>query len=112
VDKHEAYLETRLKIEAVFEHYAAQSEYYRRANIAQRFAFELLIEPAERQRHEEEKMRNLFVGLFMVLAWLMSGCGSNSSTQAQPSSGGIQYPADISGTYTFTLAGTSMSNIG
>ena len=54
-------------------------------------------------------MRNLFVGLFMVLAWLMSGCGGNSSTQAQPSSGGIQYPADMSGTYTFTLAGTGGS---
>ena len=40
VDKHEAYLKMRLKIEAVFEHYAAQSEYYRRANIAQRFAME------------------------------------------------------------------------
>jgi hypothetical protein len=40
VDKHEAYLKMRLKIEAVFEHYAAQSEYYKRANIAQRFAME------------------------------------------------------------------------
>jgi len=30
----------RLKIEAVFEHYAEQSEYYQRANIAQRFAME------------------------------------------------------------------------
>ena len=29
-------LEMRSKIEAVFEHYAEQSEYYRRANIAQR----------------------------------------------------------------------------
>jgi hypothetical protein len=37
MDKHDAYLEMRLKIEAVFEHYAAQSEYYKRANIAQRF---------------------------------------------------------------------------
>ena len=34
------YLEMRLKIEAVFEHYAAQSEYYRRANIVQRFQME------------------------------------------------------------------------
>ena len=40
MDKHEAYLEMRLKIEQVFEHYSAQSEYYRRANIAQRFAME------------------------------------------------------------------------
>ncbi len=30
----------RPKIEAVFEHYAAQSEYYKRANIVQRFAME------------------------------------------------------------------------
>lgn len=29
-------LEMRSKIEAVFEHYAEQSEYYRRANVAQR----------------------------------------------------------------------------
>ena len=40
VDQHQAYLEMRLKIEAVFEHYAAQLEYYKRANIAQRFAME------------------------------------------------------------------------
>ena len=40
MDKHAIYLEMRLKIEAVFEHYAAQSEYYQRANIAQRFAME------------------------------------------------------------------------
>jgi len=30
----------RLKIEDVFEHYAAQSEYYKRANVVQRFAME------------------------------------------------------------------------
>ena len=30
-------LEMRRKIEAVFEHYAEQSEYYRGANVAQRF---------------------------------------------------------------------------
>jgi hypothetical protein len=40
VDRHNVYLETRLKVEAVFEHYAAQSEYYPRANIAQRFEME------------------------------------------------------------------------
>jgi len=40
VDKHDAYLEMRIKIEALFEHYVAQSEYYKRANIAQRFAME------------------------------------------------------------------------
>jgi hypothetical protein len=40
VDKHETYLEMRLKIEAVFEHYAKQSEYYKRANLVQRFAME------------------------------------------------------------------------
>ena len=40
MDKHDVDLEMRLKIEAVFEHYAAQSEYYKRANIAQRFEME------------------------------------------------------------------------
>jgi hypothetical protein len=40
VDKHEAYMKMRFKIEEVFEHYAAQSEYYQRANIAQRFEME------------------------------------------------------------------------
>jgi hypothetical protein len=40
VDKHAAYLEMRLKVEAVFEHYAMQSEYYKRANVVQRFAME------------------------------------------------------------------------
>ena len=40
MDKHESYLTMRLKIEAVFEHYAAQSEYYQRANIAQRLVME------------------------------------------------------------------------
>jgi len=34
------YLTMRLKIEAVFEHHAAQSEYYQRANITQRFEME------------------------------------------------------------------------
>ena len=38
--KHEAYLQMRFKIDAVFEHYAGQSEYYKRANIAQRLAME------------------------------------------------------------------------
>ena len=36
--KRDAYIEMRLKIEAVFEHYSAQSEHYKRANIAQRLA--------------------------------------------------------------------------
>ena len=40
MDKHDVYLEMRLKVEAVFEHYAAQSEYHQRANIAQRFEME------------------------------------------------------------------------
>jgi hypothetical protein len=40
MDKHESYLTMWLKIEAVFEHYAAQSEYYQRANIAQRLKME------------------------------------------------------------------------
>jgi hypothetical protein len=40
MDKHESYLTMRLEIEAVFEHYAAQSEYYQRANIAQRLVME------------------------------------------------------------------------
>lgn len=33
-------LEMRSKIEDVFEHYTHQSEYYRRANIAQRFVMQ------------------------------------------------------------------------
>lgn len=49
------------------------------------------------------KVRNLFIGLFMVLSALMSGCGSNSYSQ------GGQYPADRSGTYTFTLTWNSGS---
>ena len=40
MDKHDVDLEMRFKIEQVFEHYAAKSEYYRRANIAQRFQME------------------------------------------------------------------------
>jgi hypothetical protein len=40
VERHERYLEMRLKIESVFKHYAAQSEYYKRAHIVQRFAME------------------------------------------------------------------------
>ena len=40
MDKDETYLTMRLKIEDVFEHYAAQSEYYKRANLVQRFAME------------------------------------------------------------------------
>jgi hypothetical protein len=38
MDNRGTYLEMRLKIESVFEHYAEQSEYYKRANMAQRFA--------------------------------------------------------------------------
>ena len=38
MNKQETYLEMRLKIESVFENYAAQSEYYKRANLVQRFA--------------------------------------------------------------------------
>jgi hypothetical protein len=33
-------LEMRLRIESVFEHYAVRSEYYKRANLAQRFVME------------------------------------------------------------------------
>jgi hypothetical protein len=40
VDKHEAYMKMRFKIEEVFEHYATQSEYYTRANVAQRLVME------------------------------------------------------------------------
>ena len=40
MEQHGLYLEMRLKIDSVFEHYAAQSEHYQRANIAQRFAME------------------------------------------------------------------------
>jgi len=35
-----AYIEMRCKIEDVFEHYAQQSEFYKRANIQQRFLME------------------------------------------------------------------------
>jgi len=57
-------------------------------------------------RKERMKMRNLFIG-FVVFAWLMSGCGGGYYTQPGPP--GTQYPADISGTYTFTLVGTGGS---
>jgi hypothetical protein len=40
VDKDEAYMKVRFKIEEVFEHYATQSEYYKRANVAQRLVME------------------------------------------------------------------------
>jgi hypothetical protein len=40
MDKHETYLTMPLKIESVFEHCAEQSEYYKRANLVQRFAIE------------------------------------------------------------------------
>jgi hypothetical protein len=36
----DAYIEMRLKIEAVFKHYSAQSELYKRANIAERLAMQ------------------------------------------------------------------------
>ena len=48
------------------------------------------------------KVRNLSIGFFMILSGLVWGCGGNSNTQSTPSGG--QYPADMSGTYTFTLA--------
>lgn len=38
MDERDVYLEMRFKIEDVFEHYAKQSEYYQRANVAQRLA--------------------------------------------------------------------------
>jgi len=34
------HLDVRLKLDAVFEHYAVQSEYYKRANIVQRLQME------------------------------------------------------------------------
>jgi hypothetical protein len=40
VEKYECYLEMRLKIEAVFKHYSAQSELYKRANVAERLAMQ------------------------------------------------------------------------
>ena len=40
MDKHEAYMKMRFKIEEVFEPYARQSEYYTRANVAQRLVME------------------------------------------------------------------------
>jgi hypothetical protein len=36
--KRDGYIEMRLKIEAVFKHYSAQSELYKRANVAERLA--------------------------------------------------------------------------
>jgi len=39
-EKHDVYLDDAAEDRAVFEHYAAQSEYYKRANIVQRFAME------------------------------------------------------------------------
>src|SRR5258707_8439328 len=50
------------------------------------------------------KVRSLLIGLLMVLSAPMSGCGGGSYSQGQPS--GSQFPADVSGTYTFTLTGT------
>lgn len=47
------------------------------------------------------EVRSLFIGFWMVLSTLMLGCGGGGQ---QTGSG--QYPADISGTYTFTLVGT------
>ncbi len=38
--KDDDYILMRCKIDEVFEHYAAQSKYYQRANIAQRFEME------------------------------------------------------------------------
>lgn len=52
-------------------------------------------------------MRSLFIGYVVALAGLMSGCGG-ASAGGSNSSGG-QYPADISGTYTFALAWTGGS---
>jgi hypothetical protein len=37
---HSAYIDMRCNIDAVFEHYAQQSEYYKRANIQRRFLME------------------------------------------------------------------------
>lgn len=53
------------------------------------------------------RARTLLIGFVIAFAF-MSGCGGGgSSTPAQP--GGIQFPADISGTYTFTLTATGGS---
>ena len=38
--KHDVYLEMRLEIESVFLHYVERSEYYKRANLVERFAIE------------------------------------------------------------------------
>jgi len=64
VDKHDAYLEMRFKIEAVFEHYAAQSEYYKRANIAQR----LVMEDSFYQLSME--LLSKIIAPFEVMRWL------------------------------------------
>jgi len=47
-------------------------------------------------------MRSLFAGLVMVLSWLISGCGGGYQSAGQ-------YPADRSGSYTFTLGWTGGS---
>lgn len=48
------------------------------------------------------RVQMLVTGFLVILSVVVSGCGGGYS-QGQPPGGG-QYPADISGTYTFTLA--------
>jgi hypothetical protein len=61
------------------------------------------------QRFGEQRMRVRTLLISFVIAFaFMSGCGGGSSAQGQPGSSQL-FPADISGTYTFTLTGTGGS---
>lgn len=53
-------------------------------------------------------MRNLPIGLLAVFVWLTSGCGGSYGGSGQSSG---QYPADISGSYTFTLTGSTAGSL-
>ena len=53
------------------------------------------------------KVQSLLIGFLVILSTLVSACGGGYS-QGQPPGGG-QYPADMSGSYTFTLAWTGGS---
>jgi hypothetical protein len=53
------------------------------------------------------KVQSLLIRCFIAFSVAISGCGGGSYSQGQP--GGTQFPADVSGTYTFTLTGTNGS---
>ena len=58
---HSAYIEMRCNIDAVFEHYAQQSEYYRQANIQQRFLMQ------DRFYHLSMELLNKIIGPFEIM---------------------------------------------